>query len=46
LKGTDKTPAQAVSNDYLFVLRLKDDKVAEVWANGSMTSRPAEEARN
>lgn len=40
LKATDKSPAQATSNNYLFVLRLKDQKVAEVWANGSTTNAP------
>jgi len=40
LKGTDKTPPQATSNNYLFVFRLKDRKVAEVWANGSMATAP------
>jgi ketosteroid isomerase-like protein len=40
LKGNDKTPPQATSNNYLFVFRLKDGKVAEVWANGSMATAP------
>ena len=42
VKATDKTPAQATSNDYLFVLRLENDKVAEVWANGSTTTKAIE----
>jgi len=41
LKGDGKNPPQATSNDYLFVLRLKDNRVAEVWANGSDKSKPA-----
>jgi ketosteroid isomerase-like protein len=39
-RATDKTPAQMTSNDYLFVLRLEDEHVAEVWANGSTTNKP------
>jgi len=39
-KATDKTPSQMTSNDYLFVLRLEDGHVAEVWANGSTTNKP------
>jgi ketosteroid isomerase-like protein len=42
VKATDKTPAQATSNDYLFVLRLEGEKVAEVWANGSTTNKAIE----
>jgi hypothetical protein len=42
VKATDKTPAQATSNDYLFVLRLEDERVAEVWANGSTTNKAIE----
>ena len=40
VKATDKTPSQATSNNYLFVLRLKDRKIVEVWANGSVTNAP------
>ena len=39
-RATDKTPSQVTSNDYLFVLRLADGHVAEVWANGSTTNKP------
>lgn len=39
LKATDSNPAQALSNTFLFVLRLKDNKIAEIWANGSSTSQ-------
>jgi ketosteroid isomerase-like protein len=42
VKATDSNPAQAVSNTYLFVLRLKDGKIAEIWANGSSTNKPVE----
>lgn len=42
LKGNDNSPSQAISNNYLFVLRLKDQKVVEVWANGSSTNKPVE----
>ena len=42
IKATDKTPAQFTSNDYLFVLRLERDKVAEVWANGTTTNKPVD----
>lgn len=42
VKATENSPAQAVSNTYLFVLRLKDDKIAEIWANGSTTSKPVD----
>jgi hypothetical protein len=41
IKATDKSPALAASNNYLFVLRLKDQKVAEVWMNGTQTAAPA-----
>jgi ketosteroid isomerase-like protein len=41
LKATDKSPAQAASNNFLFVLRLKDQKVVEVWANGSQANAPS-----
>lgn len=37
--GDEKTPPAAVSNTYLFMFRLKDNKVAEVWVNGSATSK-------
>ena len=40
LKADGKNPAQSTSNDYLFVLRLKNQKIAEVWANGSTTNKP------
>jgi len=40
LKADGKNPAQATSNDYLFVLRLKNQRIAEVWANGSTTNKP------
>ena len=40
LRSNDKSPSQDTSNNYLFVLRLKDGKVAEVWANGSTTTKP------
>jgi ketosteroid isomerase-like protein len=40
IKGNDKTPPQATSNNYLFVLRLKDRKIVEVWANGSVMNAP------
>jgi ketosteroid isomerase-like protein len=39
LLGDAKTPPSAVSNTYLFMFRLKDNKVAEVWVNGSVTSK-------
>ena len=42
LKPTDTAPAQDTSNDFLFVLRIENDRVAEVWANGSATSKPVE----
>ena len=45
LKGNENSPSQAVSNNYLFVLSLKDQKVVEVWANGSSMSKPVEEAK-
>jgi ketosteroid isomerase-like protein len=45
-KATDKTPAQTTSNNYLFVLRLEDQRVAEVWANGSTTNRPVDPNAN
>jgi len=40
IKGDDKNPAQATSNNYLFVLKLKNQKVVEVWANGSTSNKP------
>ena len=45
LKGNSESPSQAISNNYLFVLRLEDQKVVEVWANGSSTSKPMDESR-
>jgi ketosteroid isomerase-like protein len=40
LKGDEKNPQLATSNNYLFVLRLREEKVVEIWANGSQTSNP------
>jgi len=40
LKGDDKNPPQSVSNNFLFVLRLRNGKITEVWMNGSSTSKP------
>jgi ketosteroid isomerase-like protein len=40
LKANETNPAMSVSNNYLFVVRLSNGKVAEVWMNGSMTSKP------
>ena len=40
MKGDGQKPDQRVSVSYLFVMRLKDKKVAEVWANGSTTTTP------
>lgn len=40
LKATGDAPPMAVSNSYLFVFRLENGKIAEVWANGSTTSTP------
>ena len=37
LIGDQKTPASNISNSYLFLFRLKNDKVAEIWVNGSAT---------
>ena len=37
LIGYQKTPPADVSNSYLFLFRLKNDKVAEIWVNGSAT---------
>jgi ketosteroid isomerase-like protein len=39
-KATDIAPSQTTSNDYLFVLRLEEGHIAEVWANGSTTNKP------
>ena len=33
-----KTPPSDVANNDLFFFRLKDNKIAEVWVNGSVTS--------
>jgi len=38
LLGDDKTPPSDVANNYLFFFRLKDNKIAEVWVNGSATN--------
>jgi ketosteroid isomerase-like protein len=38
LLGEGKTPPSDVANHYLFFFRLKDGRIAEVWANGSTTS--------
>jgi len=40
IKATDKNPVLNASNNYLFVLRLKDQKVVEVWMNGTQTAAP------
>jgi ketosteroid isomerase-like protein len=42
LKGDDKTPAISTSNNYLFVFRIANGRVAEVWANGSTTNSPGQ----
>ena len=34
-KADDKNPSQTTSGNYLFVLRINEGRVAEVWANGS-----------
>jgi len=39
-KADGKNPPQSTSNDYLFVLRLRNQRIAEVWANGSTTNNP------
>ncbi len=40
MKGDDKNPSSSVSNNFLFVVRLNEGKIAEVWMNGSTTSKP------
>lgn len=40
--GKDGQPPMSVANNYLFVFRLNDRKVAEVWTNGSTTNTPIE----
>jgi ketosteroid isomerase-like protein len=40
VKANETNPAMSVSNNYLFVVRLSNGKVAEVWMNGSMTNKP------
>jgi ketosteroid isomerase-like protein len=40
VEATDKTPSMSVSNDFLFVLRASNGKIAEVWMNGTTTSKP------
>ena len=40
VKANETNPAISVSNNYLFVVRLSNGKVAEVWMNGSMTNKP------
>jgi ketosteroid isomerase-like protein len=37
LIGDKKTPPADVSNSYLFLFRLRNDKVEEIWVNGSVT---------
>jgi len=37
LIGDKKTPPVDTSNSYLFMFRLKDNQVAEIWVNGSST---------
>lgn len=38
LLADGKTPPADVANNYLFFFRVKDNKIAEVWVNGSATS--------
>ena len=38
LLGDNKTPPADFTNSYLFAVRIRDNKVAEVWANGSSTT--------
>jgi ketosteroid isomerase-like protein len=40
--GKDGQPPTSVSNNYLFVFRLNDGKVAEVWTNGSTANTQGE----
>jgi ketosteroid isomerase-like protein len=40
VKEDDKNPSMSLSNDFLFVVRLSNGKIAEVWMNGSTTSKP------
>jgi ketosteroid isomerase-like protein len=42
LLGDDKKPASANTNSYLFFFRLKDQKIVEVWVNGSEKNTPIE----
>jgi hypothetical protein len=42
LKGDDKSPAISASNNFLFVFRIANGRVAEVWANGSTTNAPVQ----
>jgi hypothetical protein len=40
VKANDTTPSMSASNDFLFVVRASNGKVAEVWMNGTTTTKP------
>jgi len=40
VKANDTTPSMSVSNDFLFVVRASNGKIAEVWMNGTTTAKP------
>ena len=42
LKADDKGPAMSTSNNFLFVVRLANGRIAEVWMNGTTASSPAQ----
>jgi len=39
--ATETTPARKASSSYVFAFRMKDGRIAEVWANGTTTYSPA-----
>jgi len=42
VRGNGTDLSMEVSNSYLFVFRLEDGRIAEVWTNGTTTSKPTE----
>jgi ketosteroid isomerase-like protein len=41
-KADDKSPAMSTSNNFLFVVRLANGRIAEVWMNGTTANAPVQ----
>jgi ketosteroid isomerase-like protein len=45
MRTNGTTPATSIAANYLWVFRMSDGKIAEVWMNGSSTTTPAAETK-